>query len=89
MASYLRLSICLREKFLVEIRNLERAKDDMTVEQAFMMDKFRQIKAENDRLKEEMAAFRTRLGNATEDYVRGIGVGMNLLWRGLSESVDA
>ena len=42
----------------------------MTVEQAFMMDKFRQMKAENDRLKEEMSAFRTRLGNATEDYVR-------------------
>ena len=59
----------VREKFLSEIRNLERAKDYMTVEQAFMMDKFRQMKAENDRLKDEMSAFRTRLGNATEDYV--------------------
>ena len=36
-----------------------------------MMDKFRQMKAENDRLKEEMTAFKGRLGNATEDYVRG------------------
>ena len=41
----------------------------MAVEQTYTMDRFRQMKAENDRLKEEMAAFRTRLGNATEDYV--------------------
>lgn len=61
-----------REKFLSEIRNLERAKDDMTVEQAFMMDRFRQMQVENERLKEEMAAFKTRLGNATEDYVRSV-----------------
>ncbi len=51
-----------------EIRQLERAKNDMQVEQAFMMDKFRQMKAENDRLKEEMSTFKGRLGNATEDY---------------------
>ncbi|GAX74227.1 hypothetical protein CEUSTIGMA_g1676.t1 [Chlamydomonas eustigma] len=55
-------------KFLEEIRQLERAKNDMAVEQAFMMDKFRQMKAENDRLKDEMSTFRGRLGNATEDY---------------------
>ncbi len=52
-----------------EIRQLEKAKSDMTVEQSFIMDKFRQMKAENDRLKDEMDAFRKRLGNATEDYV--------------------
>jgi hypothetical protein len=59
---------------LEEIRQLERAKNDTAVEQAFMMDKFRQMKAENDRLKDEMSTFRSRLGNATEDYVRSSSI---------------
>lgn len=63
-----------RAKYQEEIRQLERAKNDLTVEQAFIMDKFRQMKAENDRMKEEMDAFRKRLGNATEDYVREHGM---------------
>lgn len=58
-----------RAKFQEEIRSLERAKNDAAVEQAFVMDKFRQMKSENDRLQSELDAFRKRLGNATEDYV--------------------
>lgn len=55
-------------KFNAEIRELERAKNDMVVEQTFTMDRFRQMKAENDRLKEEAIGLKNRLGNATEDY---------------------
>lgn len=39
------------------------------VEQAFVLDKFRQMSAENDRLKDDLDNFKKRLGNATEDYV--------------------
>ncbi len=63
------LLLC-RAKLQEEIRGLERAKNDAAVEQAFVMDKFRQMKSENDRLQSELDAFRKRLGNATEDYVR-------------------
>ncbi len=62
-----------RAKFQEEIRNLERAKTDMQVEEAFLQDKFRQLRAENDRLKAEIDTYRQRLGNATEDYVRAGG----------------
>jgi len=55
-------------KMQEEIKLLERSKNDMQVEQTFVMDKFRQLKSENERLKSEMDAFKNRLGNATEDY---------------------
>ena len=42
----------------------------MTVEQAFMMDRFRQMQVENERLKDETNGLKNRLGNATQDYVR-------------------
>jgi hypothetical protein len=41
----------------------------MQVEESFLQDKFRQLRAENERLKSDMEAYKTRLGNATEDYV--------------------
>ena len=41
----------------------------MTVEQTFVMDKFRQMRCENDRLKGEIDTFGSRLKNATDDYV--------------------
>ena len=41
----------------------------MQVEESFLSDKFRQMKSENDRLKAELDMYRSRLGNATEDYV--------------------
>lgn len=59
-----------RAKLQEEIKQLERAKNDMQVEESFLQDKFRQLKSENDRLKDEITTYRTRLGNATEDYVR-------------------
>lgn len=42
----------------------------MHVEETFLGDKFRQLRAENERLKAEVDTYRNRLGNATEDYVR-------------------
>jgi hypothetical protein len=45
----------------------------MQVEESFLADKFRQLKAENERLKAEIDGYRTRLGNATEDYVSTVG----------------
>lgn len=51
-----------------EIAQLERTNNDMMVEQTFVTDKFRQMRMENDRLKEELNAFKSRLGSATEDY---------------------
>jgi hypothetical protein len=44
----------------------------MQVEESFLADKFRQLKAENERLKVEIDSYRTRLGNATEDYVGAV-----------------
>jgi hypothetical protein len=58
-----------RAKFQEEIRQLTRAKDDMSVEQTFLADKFKQLRHENDRLKADVDAYKSRLGNATEDYV--------------------
>eukprot|EP00798_Chlamydomonas_sp_ICE-L_P017175 gene17175-23489_t len=55
-------------KMADEITQLERSKNDMMVEQTFVTDKFRQLRMENERLKEELAGFKGRLGNATEDY---------------------
>lgn len=45
----------------------------MQVEESFLGDKFRQMTAENTRLKAEIEQFRGRLGNATEDYVSRLG----------------
>mmetsp|Transcript_17491 Transcript_17491/g.44035 ORF Transcript_17491/g.44035 Transcript_17491/m.44035 type:complete len:628 (-) Transcript_17491:2367-4250(-) len=58
----------VEEKYQEEIKQLERAKNDMQVEETFLGDKFRQLRAENDRLKAEIDTYRSRLGNATEDY---------------------
>eukprot|EP00955_Chlamydomonas_euryale_P103048 365462-Chlamydomonas_euryale.AAC.5 len=41
----------------------------MQVEQAFVMDKFRQMRSENDRLKDDLEAFRKQLGSSAERYV--------------------
>lgn len=60
---------CLRVKLQEEIKVLERARNDMQVEETFVHDKYKQIKAENERLQAEINKYRSRLGNATEDYV--------------------
>ena len=43
----------------------------MQLEESFVHDKYRQVKAENERLLAEIGKYRSRLGNATEDYVSG------------------
>ncbi len=45
-----------------------------------MLDKFRQLKAENDRLRAEIDGFKSRLTNAADDYVRGAMLGLG--WQG-------
>ncbi len=62
-------TLACRAKYQEEIKHLERAKTDMQIEESFLHDKFRQLKADNDRMKAEIDSYRTRLGNATEDYV--------------------
>lgn len=60
-----------RAKLMEELKVMERAKNDMQVEETFVYDKYKQVKAENERLQAEIGKYRTRLGNATEDYVSG------------------
>lgn len=60
-----------RVKLAEEVKVLERAKDEMQLEESFVNDKYRQLKAENERLHAEIGKYRARLGNATEDYVSG------------------
>jgi len=60
-----------RVKLAEEVKVLERAKNDMQLEESFVHDKYRQVKAENERLLAEIGKYRSRLGNATEDYVSG------------------
>ncbi|KAL6758234.1 hypothetical protein V8C86DRAFT_2601400 [Haematococcus lacustris] len=55
-------------KFTEEIKALERVKNDLQVEESFLADKFRQLKAENERLHAEVEASRVRLQTATGDY---------------------
>lgn len=65
-----------RVKLQEELRVVERAKNDKELEESFVHDKYKQIKAENERLLGEIAKYRSRLGNATEDYVsRAQGAG--------------
>lgn len=60
---------------------MERAKQDMQVEESFLGDKFRQLRAENELLKAEIESFRGRLVNATEDYVGVCAcIACNPLW---------
>lgn len=61
--------LCARAKYLEEIRQLEQAKNDLQLEHTFVLDKFRQLKAENDRLRAEIDGFKSRLTNAADDYV--------------------
>uniref|UniRef100_A0A7S3QQQ5 Fibronectin type-III domain-containing protein n=2 Tax=Dunaliella tertiolecta TaxID=3047 RepID=A0A7S3QQQ5_DUNTE len=58
----------LEVKLQEEVKLLERARNDMQVEESFVHDKYKQIKAENERLQAEINKYRSRLGNATEDY---------------------
>lgn len=55
-------------KLLEEIKVLENARNDMMVEHAVLNDKFRQLRAENDALKNELNALKSRLSAATDDY---------------------
>ncbi|GLC41598.1 hypothetical protein PLESTF_000274300 [Pleodorina starrii] len=55
-------------KYQEEIRQLEQAKNDLQLEHTFVLDKFRQLKAENDRLRAEIDGFKSRLTNAADDY---------------------
>uniref|UniRef100_A0A7S0Y9W2 Uncharacterized protein n=1 Tax=Polytomella parva TaxID=51329 RepID=A0A7S0Y9W2_9CHLO len=55
-------------KFQEEIKQLEKANNDLQLEQNFMLDKFRQTKADNERMKAEISGFKSRLSSATEDY---------------------
>ncbi|KAG2490886.1 hypothetical protein HYH03_010803 [Edaphochlamys debaryana] len=55
-------------KFQEEIKQLEQAKNDLQLEHTFVLDKFRQLKAENDRLRTEIDGFKTRLSSAADDY---------------------
>lgn len=55
-------------KFAEEVKSLEQAKNDLQLEHTFVLDKFRQLKAENDRLKAEIDGFKSRLSSAAEDY---------------------
>lgn len=59
-----------RAKFQEEVKQLEKAREDLQLEQTFLLDKFRQLRAENDRLKAEVDAYKGRLNHATQDYVR-------------------
>lgn len=58
-----------RAKYQDEIKQLEKAREDLQLEQTFLLDKFRQLRAENDRLKAEVDAYKGRLNHATQDYV--------------------
>ena len=58
-----------RAKFQEEIKQLEQAKNDLQLEHTFVLDKFRQLKAENDRLRAEIDAFKGKLTAAEGDYV--------------------
>eukprot|EP00967_Tisochrysis_lutea_P037208 scaffold44739_cov15-Tisochrysis_lutea.AAC.2 len=69
MLFYSPLHICNMVKLQEEVKLLERARNDMQVEESFVHDKYKQIKAENERLQAEINKYRSRLGNATEDYV--------------------
>jgi hypothetical protein len=58
-----------RAKFQEEIKQLEQAKNDLQLEHTFVLDKFRQLKAENDRLRAEIDGFKGKLTAAEGDYV--------------------
>ncbi|MEW5307774.1 MAG: hypothetical protein WDW38_010526 [Sanguina aurantia] len=58
----------IEAKYLAEISALEQAKSDMQVQQSFLVDKFRQMKAENERIKGEVDGVKGRLVSATDDY---------------------
>ncbi|KXZ54835.1 hypothetical protein GPECTOR_4g907 [Gonium pectorale] len=58
----------LEAKYQEEIRALEQAKNDLQLEHTFVLDKFRQLKAENDRLRTEIDGFKSRLTSAADDY---------------------
>ncbi|PNW80231.1 hypothetical protein CHLRE_08g383101v5 [Chlamydomonas reinhardtii] len=55
-------------KFQEEIKQLEQAKNDLQLEHTFLLDKFRQLKAENDRLRGEIDGMKGRLTHAADDY---------------------
>lgn len=67
-----------RAKFQEEIKQLEQAKNDLQLEHTFLLDKFRQLKAENDRLRGEIDGMKGRLTHAADDYVRCMGRGVGV-----------
>lgn len=51
-----------------KLQQLEKAKQDMELEQAIMDDKLKQLKAENERLLADVDHYKSRLTQATKDY---------------------
>eukprot|EP00775_Hariotina_reticulata_P013491 gene13491-13616_t len=54
---------------LTELMALQGARQDLELGHAILTDKLKQSKAENERLLLEIEKFKSRLGNATQDYV--------------------